>query len=237
MIMMKILSDFLNLFFPRLCLLCRTPLVEGEKHICLRCLCDLPLTRFTEWSENQAAQLFTGKFPFTSATALFYYNKGGHVQLLIHSLKYHGNKELGYDLGRMAALELNKDDKYFFTPATENPIDIIIPIPLHPKRQRQRGYNQAEWIANGISSVTGIPVSTTAIYRTKPNESQTQKQVYERQRNVQDVFILASARELEGKHILLVDDVITTGSTMSACVETVLTLPGTRISLLGIALA
>lgn len=235
--MMTILNDFLNLFFPRLCLLCKTRLVEGEKHICLPCLCDLPLTRFTEWNENQAAQLFTGTFPFISATALFYYNKGGHIQQLIHSLKYHGNKELGFDLGKMAALELNKADRNFFTPATESPIDLIIPIPLHPKRQRQRGYNQAEWIAHGISSVTKIPVNTSSVYRTKPNESQTHKQVYERQKNVQDIFILANAGTLTGKHILLVDDVITTGSTMSACAETLLAIPGIRISLLGIALA
>ena len=233
--MRKIWNDLLGLFFPRLCLLCRNPLVEGEEHICLKCLCDLPYTRFCEYENNAVAQLFAGQIPVVAATALLYFEQGGRVQTLIHALKYHDNRELGYYLGRQAALDLSGEEKNFFAPVTGRPIDYLIPVPLHPHKQRQRGYNQSEWIAEGIRSVCHIPVDTTAICRIRSNETQTHKQLYERWGNVQDIFALKATGHLEGKHVLLVDDVITTGSTLGVCAETLLTIPGIHISILGIA--
>lgn len=233
--MKMIWNDLLALFFPRLCLLCGNPLVEGEEHICVGCLCDLPYTHFYDYENNVVAQLFAGRVPVMATTALFYFEQGGRAQALIHALKYHDNKELGYYLGRQAALNFSGKENNFFAPASGVPVDCLIPVPLHPRKQRQRGYNQSEWIAKGLSSVLRIPVETGAIRRIKSNETQTQKQLYERWENVQDIFALAVTTHLEGKHILLVDDVITTGSTIGVCAETLLAIPGVRISILGIA--
>ena len=233
--MPTILNDLLNLFFPRLCLLCHAPLVEGEAHICLECLYNLPRTRFADYTDNAVAQLFIGKIPFQSATAPFYFEKGGRMQTIIHTLKYHDNKELGYYLGRLAAQELIQKEKQFFTPKEGTPVDILLPIPLHPHKQRKRGYNQAEWIARGISSVRNLPIDTTSVRRMKENETQTDKQLYERWENVQDIFSLADPYTLQGKHVLLVDDVITSGSTIISCVETLLKIEDIQISIVGIA--
>lgn len=227
--MKDLLNDFLNLFFPRLCLICQNPLVKGEKHICLHCFLDLPYTYFTEIKNNPVCELFTNRIPFTAATALLRFQQKGHTQKLIHSLKYQGNKTLGYELGRLAATNY-KETGLFDT------VDLLLPVPLHPKRLRQRGYNQSEWIAKGIQSVTGIPIDTTSLSRIKKTESQTRKQIYERQKNVQNIFRLNDSENLQGKHILLIDDVITTGSTLSACADAIKDTPNIQISLLGIAI-
>lgn len=232
--MPKIWNDLLGLFFPRLCLLCRKPLVDGEEHICLECLCNLPRTRFTDYTDNAVAQLFIGKIPFQSATALFYFEKGGRIQTLIHALKYRDNRELGYYLGRLAARELTQEENSFFSPVHERPVDVLLPVPLHPRKQYKRGFNQAEWIARGMSSVLELPVETTSLSRSIWNETQTGKQLYERWENVQDIFTLTETACLEGKHVLLVDDVITSGSTIGACAGTLLAIPGLQVSILGI---
>lgn len=228
--MKQILNDLLCLFYPRLCLLCKTPLIKGEEQICLSCLSGLPLTRFGQTTDNPVAQLFIGKIPFTDASAFLYFEKEGHVQTLIHTLKYKDNKELGYQLGRMAALEYQKAGQFASA-------DLLLPVPLHPRRLRQRGYNQAEWIARGISSVWHLPIDTTSVRRIKQTETQTHKQVYERWENVQNTFELTDAEKLQGKHVLLIDDVITTGSTIEACANTIASISGTQVSLLGIAVA
>ena len=229
--MMKtLLNDLLNLFFPRLCLLCQTPLIKGEEHICLHCSNNLPYTHFTDLETNAACQLFEGKVPFVAATALLRFEHGGYGQKLIHSLKYHGNKELGYQLGRMAAIAYQKAGLF-------DTVDVLLPVPLHPERLKQRGYNQSEWIARGIQSVTGIPVDTTSVSRIKKTESQTRKQVYERQKNVENIFRLNDSEALKNRHALLVDDVITTGSTFLACAAAIQAVPDIRISFLGITIA
>ena len=209
--------------------------MEGEEHICTGCLCDLPYTHFREYENNAVAQLFADRIPVVAATAPFYFEQGGRIQTLIHALKYHDNKELGYYLGRQTALDLSGKEKNFFVPEGGPPVDILIPVPLHSRKQRQRGYNQSEWVARGLSSVLHLPVETAAIRRVKSNETQTHKQLYERWENVQDVFALTATAHLEGKHVLLIDDVITTGSTIGVCAETLLTVPGIHVSILGIA--
>lgn len=155
-----------------------------------------------------------------------YFDKGGKVQQLIHSIKYYGNKELGYLLGRKAALELlcNKN------PLSE--ADILIPVPLHPSKKRERGYNQSEWIAKGIASVFEKPIDTISVRRQKATESQTTHSVhYDRWLNVKDIFEITNKADLTGKHVLLIDDVITSGSTVGACIDVLSTIPGLRISL------
>ena len=225
-----ILNDLLNLFYPRLCLLCQRSLVEGEEHICLHCSNHLPYTHFTDMETNPVCLLLQGKTSFVAATALLHFTKGGSGQKLIHSLKYQGNKILGYELGRMAATTYRETGLF-------DTVDLLLPVPLHPKRMRQRGYNQSEWIAYGIRSATGIAVDTSSLSRIKKTESQTRKQIFERSENVEDIFRVENTDTLKNKHILLVDDVITTGSTMNACAEAMKAISGIRISILGIAVA
>lgn len=228
--MRKIFNDLLHLFFPKLCMLCQTPLVGGEEHICLKCLCDLPRTGHNFLEENPATYLFGGKVPVYHAAAFLHYEKGGHVQLLIHSLKYHDNREIGFRLGRMAGLRYQK------AILSDRP-DLLLPVPLHPKKRKQRGYNQSEWIARGLNTLLKLPIDTTSLRRTKETETQTHKQTYDRWLNMQDIFSVVDSEALAGKHILLIDDVITTGSTIGACAEALLTIPGVRVSVLAIAMA
>lgn len=228
--MRTILNELLNLFFPQLCLLCKKPLIKGEEHLCICCLSDLPRTHFPDTESNPAAQLFMGKVDISRASALYFYEKESHIQQLIHALKYHDNKELGFYLGRIATQEFRNTKLFEAT-------DLLLPVPLHPQKLRQRGYNQSEWIARGISSQLNIPIDTFTLQRREQTDTQTNKHVYERWENVQDVFFVANTDSLKGKHILLIDDVITTGSTIGACAETLLTIPGVSISMFAIAIA
>lgn len=139
------------------------------------------LHAFYGYGDESGLSAFTGKTSFVAATALLHFTKGGSGQKLIHSLKYHGNKKLGYELGRMAATTYRETGLF-------DTIDLLLPVPLHPKRMRQRGYNQSEWIARGIRSVTGIAVDTSSLSRIKKTESQTRKQIFERSENVEDIF-------------------------------------------------
>ena len=205
-----ILNDLLNLFYPRLCLLCQRSLVEGEEHICLHCSNHLPYTHFTNMETNPVCLLLQGKTSFVAATALLHRHIRRQRRLL-------GKLQLLQPPGQL--------------------LDLLLPVPLHPKRMRQRGYNQSEWIAYGIRSVTGIAVATSSLSRIKKTESLTRKQIFERSENVEDIFRVENTDTLKNKHILLVDDVITTGSTMNACAEAMKAISGIRISILGIAVA
>ena len=227
---MRIWNDLLYLFFPRLCLLCRRPLVEGEEHICLHCAEDLPYTYYIDVHANPVYRLFKERFPIEAATAFLFFKQGGSAQTLIHALKYDGNRQLGYHLGRMAALEYRESGLF-------DAVDCLLPVPLHPKRERKRGYNQSEWIARGVQSVTGLPIDRTSLVRERKNESQTHKSLSERQQNVAHIFRVQDADVLSGKHVLLLDDVITTGSTLGACIEALQEVPGIRISVLGMTVA
>ncbi|WP_278626519.1 ComF family protein [Parabacteroides gordonii] len=228
--MRKTLNNLLDLFFPKLCLLCNDPLMGGENHFCLKCLYNLPHTGFDYLKENPTTHLFTGKVMISHAAAFLHYERGGHVQQLIHELKYNDNKEIGFRLGRMAGLD------YRQAILSDLP-DLILPVPLHPRKKKKRGYNQSEWIARGINSVLKLPIDTSSLCRIKQNETQTKKPVYDRWLNVQEIFTVANPQALEGKHILLIDDVITTGSTLGACAEALLTVPGVRVSVLAVAIA
>lgn len=218
-------NDLLNLFFPKTCLTCSKPLLENEEQICLECLCDLPYTNFHKKKENRIGQLFIWNISVEKATAFLYYEKGGHVQKLIHQLKYHDNPEIGHLLGRIAALKIQKESAFF------EGIDTLLPVPLHPKRQRARGYNQAAVIASGIQEITHLPIETCAVIRQIGNESQTHKQFYERSENVSAIFRIVNPEPLQGKHLLIIDDVITTGSTISSLCQTLSEIPDIKISI------
>ena len=219
-----------HLFFPRCCAVCGASLIEGEDTICTRCNIDMPRTNYHKMKDNPVERMFWGKFPLERATSFFFYRKGSDFRQVLHQLKYGGQKEIGAIMGRYMASELQASD--FF-----HGVDVIIPIPLHKKKQQIRGYNQSEWISRGITAVTGIPVDTEAIIRRKNTETQTQKSALERWENVDGIFELNHADSLTGKHILIVDDVLTTGATTIACASRLAEVEGIRISVLTLAMA
>lgn len=228
--MMNILTDLWQLLFPQRCLLCEKQLFHPEKVLCTACLAGLPRTGFHWKKENVVERNFWGKLPIERATSFLYYTKGGDVRQLLYELKYHGNKEVGEVMGRIMAAELLSS--CFF-----EGIDLIIPVPLHRRKERQRGYNQSECVARGIADITGLPVYTHLVVRDRYTATQTHKGQYERWENVRNLFVCSSPELLENKNILLVDDVLTTGATIVSCADALHNIPGLRVSVLTLALA
>lgn len=207
-----LLHAVLQLFFPRYCIVCDAPLSTGEELLCTHCNIALPRTDLHLKPENAMADACRRVFSPKRATAFINYHKEGKYRALLHILKYGRGAKVGVVMGRMMAAELMGSG--FF-----EGVDCLVPIPLHPAKQRKRGYNQSELIAQGISLVTGIPVDSTSVVRCKNTLSQTGKSRYQRQESMRDAFRLLHPQRFEGKHILLVDDVFTTGATINACAE------------------
>ena len=223
-------DDLLELFFPELCVTCGERLLSHEKYVCLNCWKDLPQTHFHLEAENKVAQLFWGRVQIENATSFFTYRKGSRYQQLIHFIKYKGLKELGYETGRRFGFELNESAEF-------RSVDWIIPVPLHPKKLKRRGYNQSEWIARGIADAMQKPVSTDNLIRKIFTSTQTRKNRFERWQNVEGIFDIAQPEDFENKHILLIDDVVTTGSTLEACAFQLLKIKNTKVSIATLAFA
>ena len=203
---------------------------QGEEVLCVRCQADLPRVRTISFEENDIARIFWGLVPIEKVISFFHYTPHSPHSRILFELKYHNHPEVGKTMGRMMAEELKATN--FF-----NGIDLIVPIPLSRKKERQRGYNQSDWIAWGISEATGIPTDTTSVVRTKSNPSQTTLDHRQRRENVRDIFAVRHPGNLEGRHILLVDDVITTGATMLSCAEAIARACRVRFSVLSLAWA
>lgn len=227
---MKILYDFISLFFPKTCFACGNNLFNNEDSICTSCLFHLPRTNFHTDKDNPVNKVFWGRVEIESATALYYYRKGGKVQQLIHQMKYKGHKEIGIFLGKIYGYELMKSILF-------DDIDIILPIPLHPKKLKKREFNQAEMFAIGLGKSMQKEVDTITISRFVETSTQTKKSRYKRWENVNEIFELQESNNLNGKHVLVVDDVITTGATMEACVQTLHKIPDVKVSVASIAFA
>ena len=223
-------ADLLNLFYPNLCFVCGEPLMKNESQICLSCLRNIPRTDFHLIPDNPIEKKFWGKVPVFRATSFFYFQKGSPFQKLIHELKYKGNKEIGEVMGKYAAAELISSNDF-------SQIDIIIPIPLHPKKLAKRGYNQSECIGKGIAEIFGKPLDITSLIRIKENTTQTKKGVFERFENTEGIFDLIDKEVIENKHILLVDDVLTTGSTLEAAIAVLVSIPNVKVSVFTLAVA
>lgn len=223
-------QDLLNLIFPNLCLICGEQLIKSENQLCMSCLNNIPRTDYHQIADNPFEQRFWGKVPIYRGTSFFYFTKGSHFQTLIHELKYRGNKEIGQVMGKYAAVDLLESPEF-------KEADIIIPIPLHPKKMVKRGYNQSEWIGMGLSEVFEIPQNTNVLIRTKENTTQTKKSVFERFENTSGIFELTDKETLANKHVLLIDDVLTTGSTLEAAIRTLMEAEGVRISVFTLAIA
>jgi len=217
------ISDVLNLFFPNLCQVCGQPLNRQEEVLCLMCKAKLPLTGFEVHSDNLVSEVFWGRVNLSSATSFLFFNKGGNVQHLIHQLKYKNRKQVGVYLGRLFGLALKK------SPLFEN-TDLIIPVPLHPKKEHLRGYNQSFCIASGMSLSMGKPVITQNLIRRFHTSSQTRKSRYDRWENVKNIFAVQYPEVFKNKHLLLVDDVLTTGATLEACASVLLDVENVKVS-------
>ncbi|MBN1463907.1 MAG: ComF family protein [Paludibacteraceae bacterium] len=226
----SIIDDVIHLLFPNNCLVCGENLIRGEELICFSCLHKIPKTNNHLITETETDKRFWGKVRIEKAVAFYTFQKGSSIQKLLHELKYRGRKDVGQMLGKKIAIELQQH-------ATYNTIDVIIPVPLHKKRLKKRGYNQSECFANGLSEVLNKPVDNTSLFRAIENPTQTKKGVYERFENTQGIFELANPNAIKDKHILLVDDVMTTGSTLEACAQVLLKAEGTKVSILTIAVA
>lgn len=222
--------DFIDLMFPNLCVVCGINLQNKEHQLCLSCLHDIPKTNYHLIVDNPVEKRFWGKVPIYRATSYFFFQKGSSFQKLLHILKYQGNKEIGELMGKYAAIDLMESPDF-------TSIDLIIPVPLHPQKLKSRGYNQSEWIGKGISLILNKPQDTSTLLRVRENTSQTKKSVFERFENTEGIFELSDRNVLEGKHVLLIDDVLTTGSTLEACVRALLETNGIKISIFTLAVA
>ena len=208
-------SDFVALIFPRLCLACEKPLPHGEPYICLDCQLNLPQTDFHEHKDNLFTEKFLGRVPVEAGAALFYFTKKSKTQHLIHHIKYGDKREVGTALGRFLGKKLAQSPHF-------QELDFIVPVPLHEKKKILRGYNQAEVFADGLSEVLNIRVETQVLVKIKKTDSQTRKTRLERLKNTEDVFHVSNPSLFEGKSILIVDDVLTSGATLEACAVAVL---------------
>ncbi len=219
-------TRILDFISPRQCVVCGERLSSTERSLCSSCLLHLPRTAFQFTpTDNPMAQLFWKLTPVRRAAALIYYEPHSEVAQLVYQLKYGYRPDIGDDMGRLMAQEMQlagfMDD-----------VDLLLPVPLSRKRLRHRGYNQSEHLAQGMSDVIGLPVVTKALRRRHFRQSQTQLSRQERQENVAGMFELRDGRQLEGCHVLLIDDVCTTGATLIACAQAISHIPGIRISVL-----
>ena len=205
-----IIDNLLRLFLPEICVVCGVELLEMEKGACLKCLYKLPKTNNFKKSQNAVEEHMAGRVPFERIATFSVYTEEGVLPPMIHHLKYRNGKDIGMLLGKLFGEDLLGSD--FLAP-----IDLIVPVPLHRKKRAKRGYNQAEIIAQGISEVTKIPISVNNLIRVINNPTQTKQTQSERWENVKDIFDVKDVNMYSDKHILLIDDVITTGSTIEAC--------------------
>lgn len=232
--MRKLLKEaaegLLALFFPKICLACGEQLALERDLLCLKCLHTMPRTGFHFEKENEFTNRFFGKLPVECATALFFFSKTGHTQQLLHQLKYRDKPELAVRLGRSLGHELRKSPLF-------QSVEVIVPVPMHPQKEWKRGYNQAEKFAEGLAEILELPLLDDGLRRLENRESQTHKNRSERFANANDLYTVGRSKALAGRHVLLVDDVLTTGATLASCGELILNEPGTRLSMATIAIA
>jgi ComF family protein len=221
-------DDFISLLFPRICYGCGDHLLRNEKIICTECYIVIPRTNYHLKTDNPVARIFWGRCRLEKAAAFSFYTKDSRIRKLIHQLKYRGISEVGIELGRIYALSLQASGFL-------DGIDLLMPVPLHRSRERKRGFNQSGMICRGISDVTGITVDTSTLVRKSMTRTQTKKSRYDRWTNVEGIFKITDPEKLRDRHILLVDDVITTGSTVEACAGEILKATDVKVSVAALA--
>ncbi len=221
------LNYLIDLLFPKTCVCCEKALNEQEPHICGSCCLELPVL---ETNDESALRKLVGRVKIEKAYGYLKFNKLGKAQKILHELKYKDNQELGVYMGEIFGIFVN--EKLLI-----NKIDLILPVPLHSKRLKSRGYNQAEAIAIGLAKQLEIKLDATLLVKSKEAISQTKKGRFARLENMQDCFTLASGTDLRGKHVAIVDDVVTTGATLEACCQCLLNAGVEQITVLSLAVA
>lgn len=214
-------DSFIDVFYPKTCLICSNSLYLSENHICVACAYDLPYIVQSEIVLQNLQKLFWGRVKVENVFSLLNYQKGNQVQRLLHLLKYQQRTKLGAYYGEILGELLPKDLG----------IDLIIPVPLHAKKLHQRGFNQSSTIAKGISTVIQIPVDEKVMVRNSYNLSQTKFTKYERWDNVRSIFTVVNEKKLHNKHVLLIDDVLTTGATIEACAKELVKIENCTVSI------
>ncbi len=223
-------ADFAGLFFPELCAACGKNLFKHEDTICTNCIYHFPYTNHQNDPDNRVARQLWGRFAFVQAGAFVYFQRAGKVQRLMHQLKYNNRPEAGLRMGKLYGSELMRADRFVLP-------DAIIPVPLHPQKKKKRNYNQSECIARGMALAMNLPVITDNLYRSHQTETQTKKARFARYENLREAFLVRNEAGLANLHLLLVDDVITTGATLEACCNSLLQVPGVRVSIAALAFA
>ena len=226
----SIINDLVEVFYPNLCVACERQLMKGEEHLCVFCQNDLPETNFHLHKDNIIEKHFWGRVKIEHATAFYFFSKGSKVQHLLHQFKYKEKREIGQRLGILMGVQLKQSPFY-------EDIDLVVPIPLHKEKEFKRGYNQSAVFGAGLAEGLGIFYSDKYLERVKSTATQTKKTRIERWENVEEVFRVKNPEKLKGKHILLVDDVITTGATIEACAAELIKLPDVRVSVAALATA
>lgn len=225
-----ILTDFVSLIYPRICVGCQEVLLKHEETLCTHCHVQLPHTHFENQNNNPVQKLFWYKLQLTHASSAYFFSKKSRIQHIIHAFKYHNQPQVATYMGKLMGQKLMSIHE-------SQPFDYVIPVPLHPLKRRLRGYNQAEKLADGIAEILKVPVSTKHIIRQTANKTQTNKGLYDRWINVSSIFSVKQTGELENKHVLLVDDVITSGATIEASAQPLTNIPGIQVSIVSLALA
>ena len=223
-------TSLVNIFFPHVCAGCEQPLSRGEQVVCVDCLGKLPGTGFQLKENNPIEKLFTGRINIEAATACYFFRKEAVLQNIMHQFKYHGRRDVGRYMGRQMG---------FIIAASGNSsqFDGLVPVPLYYTKEKKRGYNQSAILCEGVAEILHLPIIPHALKRIYATESQTHKTRLDRWENVQSAFEVSKANLLMGKHVLLVDDVVTTGATIEACAQHILKIPGTKVSVAALALA
>jgi ComF family protein len=226
--LVSVLKDFISLFFPNYCLGCHNTLVRGESLVCTRCIYEMPKTNYHLQVDNPLRLRLYGRIEIAYALAFFRFTKRGRIQHILHALKYKNEPEVGVVLGKVYG-ERIKDQNFDF--------EVILPVPLHPSRQRRRGYNQSFKFAEGLAASLNIPAIEHGLVRQVQTDSQTNKSKLSRWENVNAVFSIPQEELIRGRHVLLVDDVITTGATIEACATLISKAGCRKLSVASIAVA
>ncbi len=226
----NIISDITNVIYPKLCAACQEALNKHEKVFCLKCQLSLPKTDHVLYTDNPVAKKFWGKVPIERALAMYNFHKTSRLQEVMHALKYKGRKDVGLRLGNLMGYHLLQYQVF-------RDVDYITAVPLHPDKMIKRGYNQSGIIAEGLGEVLNINYDGEILQRTLFTETQTKKSRLERWDNVKDIFEVKKPELIPNKHILLIDDVITTGSTLEACAVKLIQHPGVSVSIAAVAFA
>lgn len=232
--MVSLLNDVLeplrHIFYPHICVGCGSDTLPEDRFLCFKCQSDLPRTFFAMHGNNPLEKIFWGRIPLAHACSEVYFSKDSAVQNIIHQFKYAAQKEVAIECGRWMGKSLLNSGRF-------SDVDVIVPVPLHKSKQKRRGYNQSLLICRGINEIWSLPIIIDNVQRVTATSTQTRKKRIERWENVKESFIVSNSEALQNKHILLVDDVITTGATIEACGSKILEVPDVRLSIASFAFA